>query len=121
MPTWGPAGFRLPPSSTASYGYIMGAQAKSWEWVQYNPIVPAAVFAGESDTGRFKIGDGVSDWNTLPYYRIDTLTDIIIDDSSRGLILKDDASPPHYWRVTVNSSGVLQTTDLGTSKPANTL
>ena len=86
-----------------------------------NPVLPAGVLGAESDTFRFKIGDGVSDWNTLPYYRIDTLTDIIIDDSSRGLILKDDASPAHYWRVTVNSSGVLQTTDLGTSKPENTL
>jgi len=70
MPTWGPAGFRLSPSSTASYGYLLGGQAKSWEYTQINPVVPAYVFAWESDTGRMKIGDGVSDWNTLPYYTI---------------------------------------------------
>ena len=32
-----------------------------------------------------------------------------------GLILKDSAVPPHFWRVTVDNTGSLVTTDLGTS------
>jgi len=46
---------------------------------------------------------------------IDTPDDIIIDNASKGLVLKD--SNGHYWRVTVNTSGTLIRTDLGTSKP----
>ncbi len=38
--------------------------------------------------------------------------DFVHDDSSKGTVLKD--SNGHYWRVTVNTSGVLLTTDLGT-------
>ena len=33
------------------------------------------------------------------------------------LILKDDADPAHYWRVSVDSLGILTTTDLGTTPP----
>ena len=39
------------------------------------------------------------------------------DDSAQGMILKD--STGHYWRVTVSTSGVLTTADLGTTKPAS--
>jgi hypothetical protein len=49
--------------------------------------------------------------------RVDTTDDIIIDSSSTGLVLKDAAGTPHYWRVTVDTSGNLQTADLGTTKP----
>ena len=34
-----------------------------------------------------------------------------------GLILKDSQAVPHYWKVSVSTTGVLQTTDLGTSNP----
>lgn len=44
-------------------------------------------------------------------------SDIAITSDSTGLILIDNAGTPHYWRVTVNSSGTLVTTDLGTSLP----
>jgi hypothetical protein len=44
--------------------------------------------------------------------------DVIVDDAARGLILKDAAGTPHYWRVTVSAAGALVITDLGTSIPA---
>ena len=46
---------------------------------------------------------------------VDTTSDIIIDSTTSGLVLKDTAG--HYWRVKINTSGVLTTTDLGTTKP----
>jgi hypothetical protein len=46
---------------------------------------------------------------------VDTADDVVIDDDAKGLVLKDSAD--HYWRVTVNTSGALVTTDLGTTKP----
>lgn len=48
---------------------------------------------------------------------VDTTDDVIIDLATKGLVLKDTAGTPHYWRVTVNTSGVLVVTDLGTTKP----
>jgi len=42
-------------------------------------------------------------------------SDVAVLDSSKGLILKDTQGTPHYWRVTIDNSGVLTTTDLGTS------
>lgn len=43
--------------------------------------------------------------------------DLIVDDSSKGLVLKDTQGTPHYWRITIDNSGALVSTDLGTSVP----
>ena len=48
---------------------------------------------------------------------VDTTDDIIVDLATKGLVLKDTQGTPHYWRVTVSTTGVLTTTDLGTTKP----
>lgn len=48
---------------------------------------------------------------------VDTTDDLIVDDATNGLVLKDTQGTPHYWRVTVNNVGVLVITDLGTTKP----
>ena len=39
--------------------------------------------------------------------------DIVALDSTRGLILLDQASPPQYWRITIDTTGTLQVTQLG--------
>ena len=129
MTTWGTGGIRLGPNSTASYGYLQGAQGTAAEWTQANPVLPLAAIGYESDTGRVKIGDGISDWNTLEYSffplnsdrrsttGIDTTDDLIVDLATKGLVLKDTQGTPHYWRVTVSTLGVLVITDLGTTKP----
>jgi hypothetical protein len=129
MTTWGTGGFRLGPGSTASYGSVQGGQATAAEWAQINPVLQLGWIGYESDTGRVKIGDGISDWNTLEYSffplnsdrrsttGIDTTDDLIVDLATKGLVLKDAAGTPHYWRVTVSTLGVLVITDLGTTKP----
>ena len=43
--------------------------------------------------------------------------DILLINAANGLILKDAAGTPHYWRVTISTLGVLTTTDLGTTIP----
>jgi len=48
---------------------------------------------------------------------VDTPNDVIIDLATKGLVLKDTQATPHYWRVTITNLGILQTTDLGTTKP----
>jgi hypothetical protein len=48
---------------------------------------------------------------------VDTTDDIIVDLATKGLVLKDTQGTPHYWRVTIDNTGVLVTADLGTTKP----
>ena len=39
------------------------------EWANSNPTLAQGELGIELDTGRFKIGDGVTSWNTLRYER----------------------------------------------------
>ena len=43
--------------------------------------------------------------------------DLIVNLATKGLVLKDTQGTPHYWRVTVNNSGALVVSDLGTTLP----
>lgn len=36
-------------------------------WTSLNPILLKGEIAFESDSSRFKIGDGITAWNDLPY------------------------------------------------------
>jgi hypothetical protein len=46
-----------------------------------------------------------------------TTDDLIVDNAAKGLVLKDTQGTPHYWRVTVDNTGTLVISDLGTSAP----
>lgn len=46
-----------------------------------------------------------------------TTDDLIVNIDTKGLVLKDNAGTPHYWRISVSTLGVLSTADLGTSVP----
>jgi len=46
------------------------------------------------------------------YDILTTNYDIVVTQTGRGLILKEDVNPPHYWRVTI-IKGVLTATELG--------
>ena len=48
---------------------------------------------------------------------VDTTDDLVVDDATQGLVLKDTQGTPHYWRITVDNTGTLVITDLGTTKP----
>jgi hypothetical protein len=37
------------------------------QWVSSNPTLAAGEPGFETDTGKFKIGDGSTNWNTLTY------------------------------------------------------
>lgn len=41
----------------------------------------------------------------------------VSDDAAQGIVLKDAASPAHYWRLTIDNGGVMHYTDLGTTRP----
>ena len=43
-------------------------------WTTANPILDAGEVGVETDTGKFKIGDGTTQWNTLDYAVPDPVT-----------------------------------------------
>lgn len=52
------------------------------EWTSANPVLGAGEIGFETDTNKFKIGDGEATWSSLPYFT--TLDDIV--DGAPGLL-----------------------------------
>ena len=46
---------------------------------------------------------------------LDSSSDVIVDDSTKGIVLKSPNG--HYWRLTVDDTGTLEAEDIGTDKP----
>jgi hypothetical protein len=57
-------------------------------------------------------------FNRLETHGLDTVGVIVIDTATTGVVFKDTQATPHYWRLTVDNTGTLVTTDLGTVKPS---
>lgn len=51
---------------------IQMRQGTAAEWESFNPLLLSGEKGYETDTGRFKIGDGTTLWNNLAYFA-DTL------------------------------------------------
>lgn len=49
------------------YIQIQLRRGTSNEWETENPVLALAELAVEIDTNQFKIGDGITPWNQLPY------------------------------------------------------
>ncbi len=68
------------------------------DWTSNNPTLSAGEFGWESDTNRFKIGDGSSAWNSLGYAdTLKTLGDILVNGST--------ISAPSNGDLTLATSG----------------
>ncbi len=63
-------------------------------WTSANPTLVAGEPGYETDTGKFKIGNGTSAWNSLPYavgtipVNLSDLADVTSDTPSTGQVLK---------------------------------
>ena len=80
-------------------------------WRELATTVNALILAytGNDSTGGG--GSGNNRWGS----GVDTTDDIIIDDSDSGLVLRSPDGD--YWRVQIDNTGALVTTNLGTTKP----
>lgn len=112
-------------TSTSSGGrtYLMATSASS------NGTVGAAWYLYDLTASAYRIVTNASGYtgigSTSPSEKLtvggrvrSTNSDIVVEDSARGFILKDTQGTPHYWRIQITTLGVLTTTDLGTSLPA---
>lgn len=53
----------------------------SENWNTINPVLLEGEIGVETDTGFFKIGDGVNHWKVLKYYN--SVTDYVIDTNTK--------------------------------------
>jgi hypothetical protein len=51
----------------------------NWSSVGGSLVLLAGEFAYETDTGRAKVGDGVTNWNALSYFPTSTIADSVFD------------------------------------------
>jgi hypothetical protein len=52
---------------TATQAQILLRGGTYAAWQSSNPVLAAREIAAETDTGKFKIGDGVTTWRNLAY------------------------------------------------------
>lgn len=45
-------------------------------WTATNPVLAQGEMAIETDTKNFKVGDGITVWNSLPYSNVNTIGDL---------------------------------------------
>ncbi len=48
----------------------------AWRWTQKNPVLAEGEPGFETNTGRFKVGDGIRTWTELSYFTPDDPTGI---------------------------------------------
>ena len=79
----------------------------------------ATVLAAYELTANKNVNSGYAGLNSVSRTTKGVIAtdDLIVDAATKGLVLKDTAGSPHYWRLSVSTLGVLTTTDLGTTAP----
>jgi hypothetical protein len=77
------------------------------QWNTSNPILNGAEIGYESDTNKFKIGDGTNHWNDLPYF----LDEETIGTSLDGYI-PESLLGANNGVAQLNSSGKLVSTQI---------
>jgi nanoRNase/pAp phosphatase (c-di-AMP/oligoRNAs hydrolase) len=80
------------------------------QWTSTNPTLAAGEFGFETDTGKFKIGNGSTAWTSLSYATMsastaDTLTNKTISGSSNTLSNIGNSSLTNS-SITINGSSV---------------
>jgi hypothetical protein len=51
------------------------------QWTDANPVLGAGEIGFETDTNKFKVGDGLNNWNTLTYFTSKEYADTLVADS----------------------------------------
>jgi|ERR1043165_6105864 hypothetical protein len=64
------------------------------EWTENNPVLFSGEPGVELDTGKFKIGNGVAAWLSLPYFSNDLLVSLMISDAIEAAVLDGVPGPP---------------------------
>jgi hypothetical protein len=69
-----------------SYTRILVRRGTATEWTTANPILAAGEFGFETNTGKFKVGNGSSNWTALKYFlNFDDIKSAIVDSAPTAL------------------------------------
>lgn len=81
-------------------------------WTSNNPTLSAGEWGYETDTGRLKIGDGLTSWTTLPYSVIPPNATNLVTNSGIGATFGSNGLP-----VTISVTGITssQVTDFNSA------
>jgi len=71
-------------------------QRPAAEWTSLNPVVPMTSIGYEGDTQKFKVGDGTTAWNSLPYVIDEDLLDLYDYANNTDLNLKAPIDNPTF-------------------------
>lgn len=78
-------------------------------WTAANPILLDGEPGVETDTKKFKLGDGVSHWSTLPYY---LSTDSLAAYVQSLIGEADPLTPEEFTQITDQVLSTLEISDL---------
>lgn len=97
------------------YNFREGTAASAAE---RNPVLGPSEPGVERDTGRFKIGDGKTRWNDLPYFLNENGVAALISDAleSAPAIIRDTGSG-YQERSTVTNDPTREVIWIGTDAP----
>lgn len=96
---------------------IQFRRGDSSQWAEANPILSSGELGFEQDTNQFKIGDGISNWLSLPYNSINKyIIRRITTNATPDVVLTLDGNAPNQtsnlivvpaqtsWLFTINLS-----------------
>lgn len=63
---------------------IQWRRGEGAQWTTTNPILASGEVGFETDSKKFKVGDGTTRWQDLDYYAIGTITGVIAGDGLTG-------------------------------------
>lgn len=97
--------------------------AANWSNIANNPILASGEPGYETDTGKLKIGNGSTAWNSLPYFDdqelvLSAVTQSIIPDADNTY---DLGSPTNQWRDIFVSNGSIYIGDVKLSNDGGQL
>lgn len=91
------------------------------QWTSANPVLADGEMGIETDTKKFKFGDGTLTWNALPYASISSVTAAQISDASgvgRSVITAADAAAARS-AIGAGTSSLMLGTTASTAKAGN--
>jgi len=88
---------------------IQNRRGTASEWTSANPTLAAGEVGYETDTGKFKVGNGSIAWSSLSYFEVATeltlndLADVATGDKTDGSVLYYDSSSSTFKADDVNT------------------
>jgi hypothetical protein len=87
---------------------IQNRRGTASEWTTANPTLSSGEIGFETDTGKFKIGNGSTAWDDLVYssqmtFALGDLTDVVTTDKTNGSVLYYDSDSSSFKADDVNT------------------